>query len=78
MIELAIHPHNAIRRVGLVLFVPLFAVITLAILLALLGIFVLWLAVVGGLISVIVATDMAQRAAARRARPIALRHQPAD
>jgi hypothetical protein len=38
MIELAIHPHNAVRRVGLVLFIPLFALVTLAILLALLGI----------------------------------------
>jgi hypothetical protein len=78
MIELAIHPHNAVRRVGLVLFVPLFAVVTLAILLALLGIFVAWLAVVGVLISAIVANDLAQQAAARHARPTSrLQHRPA-
>jgi membrane protein implicated in regulation of membrane protease activity len=78
MIELAIHPHNAIRRIGLVLFVPLFTLVTIAILLALLGIFVLWLAIVGVLISAIVATDLVRRAVARHARPtVRLQHRPA-
>jgi positive regulator of sigma E activity len=78
MIELALHPHTTVRRLGLVLFVPLFSLVTLAILLALLGIFVLWLAIVGGLISAIIAADLARRAAARRARPaVRLQQRPA-
>jgi positive regulator of sigma E activity len=78
MIELAIHPHSAVRRAGLVLFAPVFTLVTVAVLLGLLAIFLLWLAAVGILFGGIVATDLAQRWAAWFARPpIALRHRPA-
>jgi hypothetical protein len=76
MIELAIHPHAAVRRFGLLLFVPLFTLCTIAILLGLLGIFVLWLAVVGALVSAIVIADLAHRS--RLARPVTLQHRPAS
>jgi hypothetical protein len=80
MIELTMHrPHNAgLRPSVILLLTPLWVLITVAILLGLLGIFVLWLAVVGALISAIVATDLGQRFAARLARPPvgALRHGP--
>src|SRR5262249_48824634 len=78
MIELAIHPHKGLRRVGLALFVPLFTVVTIVTLLALLGVFVLWLAVVGALFGAIIMADLTHRSAWRRVPPtIALPSGPA-
>ena len=71
MIELAIHPHSGLRRIGLALFVPLFTVVTIVTLLALLGVFVLWLAVVGALFGAIIMADLTHRSAPRRAPPTA-------
>jgi membrane protein implicated in regulation of membrane protease activity len=80
MIELTVHrPRSTgLRPSVILLLTPLWVLITVAILLGLLGIFVLWLAVVGALISAIVATDLGQRFAARLARPPVgtLRHRP--
>jgi hypothetical protein len=57
------------RPLGILLLSPLIVVLTVAILFGLLGIFVLWLAIVGGLITAIVASDLVQRTAARLAKP---------
>ena len=61
MIELTMHrPHSAgLRPSVILLLTPLWVLTTVAILLGLLGIFVLWLAVVGALISAI-PTDFAR------------------
>lgn len=75
MIELALHPQPTLRRIGLVLFVPLFTLATIVILLALLGIFIAWLAIVGALVAAIIATDLAHR---RSRAPLTLQHRPAD
>ena len=70
-----LHAHHTYRTqstswpLGILLLSPLFVIITVAILFGLLGIFVLWLTVVGGLATAIVASDLAQRSAARLARP---------
>jgi len=66
------------RPFGILLLSPLIVVVTVAILFGLLGIFVLWLAVVGALITAIVLSDLIHRSAARLARPPlgALDHRP--
>jgi len=77
MVRLAIHPDNRVRRFGLILFVPLFTLCTVAILLGLLGVFVVWLATVGALVSAIVVTDLTHRSLTWLTRPpIALQHRP--
>jgi len=49
------------RPFALAMLVPIFAAITAAILLGLLGIFVVWLCIVAVLITAIVANDVARR-----------------
>jgi hypothetical protein len=58
-----------LRPFTLLLLSPLIVLVSGAILLGLLGIFVLWLAVVGALITAIVLSDLIRRSAARFARP---------
>ena len=67
----AAHPRLTVglRPFALLLLSPLIVLISMAILLGLLGIFVLWLAVVGALITAIVSSDLIRRSAARFARP---------
>jgi hypothetical protein len=65
------------RLFGILLLSPLIVVATVAILFGLLGIFVLWLIAVGAIVAAIVLSDLAQRSAARLARPPArLTHRP--
>ena len=52
------------RLFGILLLSPLIVVATVAILFGLLGIFVLWLATVGGIVSAIVISDVIRRSAA--------------
>jgi len=62
-------PHDilaaALRPLGIVLLSPLIVIVSAAILLALLGVFVVWLAIVGALVAAIVLSDVA-RGLARR------------
>jgi hypothetical protein len=66
------------RPLGILLLSPLIVVLTVAILFGLLGIFVLWLIIVGGIVTAIVVSDLIQRSAARLARtPLGrLDHRP--
>jgi len=57
------------RLFGILLLSPLIVVATVAILLGLLGIFVAWLIAAGSIVTAIVLSDLAQRSAARLARP---------
>jgi hypothetical protein len=57
------------RTFGILLLSPLIVVLTVAILFGLLGIFVLWLTIVGGIVTAIVVSDLVRRSAARLARP---------
>ena len=67
------------RPFGILLLSPLIVVLTVAILFGLLGIFVLWLTIVGGIVTAIVVSDLVRRSAARLARPPVgrLDHRPA-
>jgi hypothetical protein len=55
------------RPVALAILVPIFAAVTAAILLGLLGVFVVWLCIVAVLITAIVANDVARRVLRRLA-----------
>jgi hypothetical protein len=68
-----IYPH------GILLLSPLIFVVTVAILLGLLGIFVAWLLIVAVLVSAIVASDLAERSLRRlfKAHGRALHHRAA-
>jgi len=58
------------RPFGILLLSPLILVVTVAILFGMLGIFVLWLATVGGIVSAIVISDLIRRSAARLGTPV--------
>jgi hypothetical protein len=64
-----------LQPLGLILLSPLIIAVSIAILLALLGIFVVWLLIVAGLISAIVASDLARRSMRRLAPAPALRQR---
>ena len=64
------------RAPGLVLLLPLIAVVSAAIVLMLLLIFIVWLVIVGVLMTAIVATDVVHRSMRRLARPPAGRLAP--
>jgi hypothetical protein len=57
------------RPLGILLLSPLIVVLTVAILFGLLGIFVLWLTIVGGIVTAIVVSDLVRRSTSRLARP---------
>ena len=66
------------RPLGILLLSPLIIVLSAAILLGLLGIFVTWLLIVGALVAAIVISDLARHAMRRLAGPPvgALRQRP--
>ncbi|MEA2989064.1 MAG: hypothetical protein QOG83_1775 [Alphaproteobacteria bacterium] len=71
-----VHAHDAhhgspllLRPFAIALLLPLIVVLTVAILLGLLGIFVAWLTVVAVLITAVVASDLARRTMRHWARP---------
>ncbi len=55
---------------GLAVLVPAIAVIVVAILLALLGIFIMWLSIVGLIMAAIVCSDVVRRSLRRWAKPL--------
>jgi hypothetical protein len=65
----------SLQPFGLVLLSPLIVAVSIAILLALLGIFVVWLLIVAALITAIVASDLARRSMRRLAPAPALRQR---
>ena len=66
------------RPFAVAILVPIFAVITTAILLGLLGVFVVWLCIVAVLITAIVANDVVRRVLRRLApSPIGTLQRPA-
>ena len=64
-----------LQPLGLILLSPLIIAVSAAILLTLLGIFVVWLLIVAGLISAIVASDLARRSMRHFAPAPALRQR---
>lgn len=58
-------PRGRVSRFGILLLSPVLALCVAAILIGLLGIFVLWLSIVGVLIAAIVLSDVASRSARR-------------
>jgi hypothetical protein len=72
-----VHLRSILRPLGIVLLAPLIVPVAVAILIALIGIFIAWLMVMGFLAVAVVIPDLRRRAMRRTARSPAVADRPA-